>query len=82
MQANGFFARLALQKKLFMKIIETKSFKLKWLKILKKNEYGIKNKFPTYKIYNATDKSEQQMLKIIDICINVDNLIVFILKKW
>ena len=41
----------------------------------------IKKIFPTYKIYNATDKSEQQMQKIIDICINIDNLIVFKLRN-
>ena len=41
----------------------------------------IKKIFPTYKIYNATDKSEQHMHKIIDICINIDNLIVFKLRN-
>ena len=41
----------------------------------------IKKIFPTYKIYNATDKTEEQIKKIIKICLSVDNLIVFTFKN-
>ena len=41
----------------------------------------IKKYFPTYKIYDASYKSDKQIKKIIEICLSVDNLIVFILRN-
>ena len=42
-------------------------------------EILLKKHFPKFKIYNATNKTEKEIEKIIDICMNVNNLIVYII---
>ena len=41
----------------------------------------LKSKFPKYKIYDATNKAEYQLDKILDLCRKIPQLIVFIQRN-
>ena len=41
----------------------------------------IQKHFPSYKIYDASDKKESQIIKLIELCIQLNNIIVYLKRN-